>query len=252
MEWSCRSPFSAWFKSRRWPVTHCRSRLPSGTCAARSRSASGTYWLLPAFEPCPFFPPCPARFAIRRRQITILQSMWRDQRSRFYGTKFAQPRLVRLSPATAVSRRRADLPPKVFRCRKHPPKWFRIGCFQPPKSLRPPSCWIWLSPANELPGARHPVPLHSLSLADPVARCDPHRPGGFGAQRYQGVAPQAETGRNGVDLPRGHAHARWGGWPFSAWVHSPCGPIRGLYSSRGHRRGLSGLAPMAKGTLFEW
>ena len=42
----------AWFKSRRWPVTHCRSRLPSGTCAARSRSASGTYWLLPAFEPC--------------------------------------------------------------------------------------------------------------------------------------------------------------------------------------------------------
>ena len=30
-----------------------RSRLPSGTNAARSRSASGTYPVLPAFEPCP-------------------------------------------------------------------------------------------------------------------------------------------------------------------------------------------------------
>ena len=42
----------AWFRTWCWQVTGSRSRLPSGTLPRQSRSASGTYRLLPTAEPC--------------------------------------------------------------------------------------------------------------------------------------------------------------------------------------------------------
>jgi hypothetical protein len=46
----------AWFRKASWRVPGGRSRLPSGTLQDRSRSASGTYLLVPEFEPGRSFP----------------------------------------------------------------------------------------------------------------------------------------------------------------------------------------------------
>ena len=87
------------------------------------------------------------------------------------------------------------------------------------------------------------VPLRPVPLADQLASdAIPIDREGIGLGRHQGVAPAAEAGRDGADLPRGHPHPR----------RRDCAPFRPGFTTLAVRSSAAILPVAIEGAFQAW